>query len=154
MTPLHLGAIMAATCAVAFWQLGDIGQSAIAMAVGPSGAPSALVALFALMVVVYTVSAWQGGQIDESQEPDQSALPGSGKRLASLFLGGLLFMAGVTWLGFVAPATVCGMCVARAFDAPFNAKSALICGTFSAILWFLFAQLLGVGLGPATPFGF
>jgi hypothetical protein len=57
-------------------------------------------------------------------------------------------------LGFVLPATACGMCVARSFDAPFNAKSMLICAMISVTLWALFAKLLGVGLGPATPFGF
>jgi hypothetical protein len=92
--------------------------------------------------------------VDESLEPDQSALPGAGQRLISMFAGGILFIGGVTWMGFVAPATACGMCVARAFDAPFNIKSAAICTGISTVLWVLFAKVLGVGLGPATPFGF
>jgi hypothetical protein len=45
------------------------------------------------------------------------------------------------------------MCVARAFDAALNLKSALICGAISLSFWLLFAKVLGVGLGPATPFG-
>lgn len=154
MTPLRLGGLFALICAVAYWQLGAIGQSAIQMAVGPSAVPKAVVAFFALMVCFYIVSAYKGQQVDESEEPDQSALAGSGFRLVCMFGGGLLFIAGVPWLGFVAPATACGMCVARSFDAPFNAKSALICGAVSLALWTLFAKLLGVGLGPATPFGF
>ena len=154
MTPLRLGLVFAVLCAVAFWQLADIGQSAIEMAVGPAAVPKAVVALFALMTCLYIVSAWRGRQVDESHEPDQSALPGAQIRLASLFAGGLLFIAGVGWLGFVLPATVCGMFVARSFDAPFNLKSAVICGCISITLWALFAKALGVGLGPATPFGF
>jgi Tripartite tricarboxylate transporter TctB family len=154
MTPVRLGAIFALICALAVWQLGAIGQSAIQMTVGPAGVPRAVVALFALMIVIYTISAWRGQQVDESDAPDQSALPGGGLRLASLFGGGLVFMAGVTWLGFVVPATACGMLVARAFDAPLSAKSALICSGISVCLWVLFAKVLGVGLGPATPFGF
>jgi hypothetical protein len=154
MTPVRVGALFAVLCVVAFWQLGDISQSAIQMAVGPAAVPKAAVALFALMTVLYIISAWRGRQVDESDAPDQTALPGAGLRLASVFAGGALFMAGVSWLGFVVPATACGMCVARSFDAPFNAKSAVICGCISAILWALFAKGLGVGLGPATPFGF
>jgi hypothetical protein len=154
MTPLRLGGLFAFICAVAYWQLGAIGQSGIQMAVGPAAVPTGVVALFALMVALYIVSAARGQEVDESAEPDQSALPGSGVRLISLFGGGVLFIAGVGVLGFVLPATACGMCVARSFDAPFNAKSMLICATISVTLWALFAKLLGVGLGPATPFGF
>ena len=154
MTPVHVGVVLAVFCATAFWQLGEISESAIQMAVGPSAAPRAVVAFFAVVTVLYIISAWRGRQVDESQEADQSALPGSTLRMASLFAGGLVFMGGVTWAGFVLPAALCGMLVARGFDAPLGVKSALICLGISASLWTLFAQVLGVGLGPATPFGF
>lgn len=154
MTPVHVGAVLAFICAVAFWQLGDISESTIQMAVGPSAAPRAVVAFFALVAVLYIVSAWRGRQVDESLEPDQTALPGSTLRIASLFAGGLVFMGGVTWAGFVVPAALSGMLVARGFDAPLGIKSALICLGISVSLWALFAKVLGVGLGPATPFGF
>ena len=52
-------------------------------------------------------------------------------------------------LGFVVPAAVCGMGVARAFDAPLGWKSALVCGAVAVIFWSVFALWLGVGLGPA-----
>jgi hypothetical protein len=154
MTPSRVAAVLAVVCAVAFWQLGQIGESAIQMLVGPSAVPKVMVALLTLFTAVYAVSAWQGKQVDESHEPDQSPLPGSAARLGSIFLGGGVFIAGVTWLGFVAPATLCGMLVARSFDAPLGLKSALICTSISTLLWALFALALGVGLGPATPFGF
>jgi hypothetical protein len=154
MTPVRVGAVFAVLCAIAFWQLADIGQSAIDMAVGPAAVPKAIVALFALMTVIYIISAWRGQQVDESHEPEQSALPGAGRRLISMFAGGVLFIAGVSWMGFVVPATACGICVARAFDAPFTTKTVVICTCISATLWLLFAKALGVGLGPATPFGF
>lgn len=154
MNPVRVGLLFAVICAVAFWQLGAIAESAIQMAVGPSAVPKAVVALFALMTVLYLISAWRGHQVDESQAPDQTALPGSGRRISTLFAGGLVFIASVSWLGFVVPATACGMCVARSFEAPFGVKSAAICMGLSTVLWILFAKVLGVGLGPATPFGF
>jgi hypothetical protein len=53
-------------------------------------------------------------------------------------------------LGFVIPATLCGMGVARAFDEPLGWRSVLVCGSIALIFWILFAKVLGVGLGPAV----
>ena len=153
MTPTRFGALLALICMVGAWQLGAIGESAIQMAVGASAVPRMVVALLALLTILYTLSAWRGRQVDESQEDGQSALPGATQRLLSLLAAGLVFMVGLPWLGFILPATACGMCVARAFDAPFNAKSALISAAIAGCFWYLFSQVLGVGLGPATPFG-
>ena len=75
-------------------------------------------------------------------------------RLLGLLAGGALFMLLVAPLGFVLPATLCGMCIARAFGAPLGLKSLLICGAIAAVFWLVFARLLGVGLGPAfAPLG-
>jgi hypothetical protein len=52
------------------------------------------------------------------------------------------------------PATVCGMLIARSFESPFNLKSLLVCGSIALMFWTLFAQVLGIGLGPALPAGF
>jgi Tripartite tricarboxylate transporter TctB family len=154
MTPIRVAAVLAVICLVSAWQLTVIGTSAIQMAVDAKAVPTVVVALLAVLTVMYGISAWRGQQADESLEPDQTALPGSGVRLVSLLAGGVAFMAGLPWLGFVLPATVCGMCVARSFDAPLGAKSAMICGIISVCFWLLFAKVLGVGLGPASPFGF
>jgi hypothetical protein len=101
--------------------------------------------------VLYGISAWRGRQADESQAPDQSPLPGANSRMLSLLGGGVAFIALVIPLGFVIPGTLCGMGVARSFDAPLGLKSALICAAIASTFWFVFAQLLGVGLGPALP---
>jgi Tripartite tricarboxylate transporter TctB family len=154
MTPIRVAAVLAVICLVSAWQLTAIGTSAIQMAVDAKAVPTVVVALLAVLTVMYGISAWRGQQADESLEPDQAALPGSGARLVSLLAGGVAFMAGLPWLGFILPATVCGMCVARSFDAALGAKSAMICGIISGCFWLLFAKVLGVGLGPATPFGF
>jgi len=153
VTPLRFGFVLAFVCAIAFWQLNDIGESAIEMALGPSAAPRAVVAFLTVMTAAYCISAWRGRQVDDSLSPDETALPGSSVRMLSLFAGGLVFMLGVTWAGFVLPAALCGMLVARAFDAALSVKSAIICSAISVVLWLLFAKVLGVGLGPATPFG-
>jgi hypothetical protein len=154
MTPLRVAAVLAAIGLVAAWQLTLIPESAIQMTVGASVVPKVIVGMIILLTVLYAVSAWRGKQVDESREEGQEPLPGSGTRLVALLAAGVAFMVGLPWLGFVLPATVCGMCVARSFDAPFNGKSALICGLIALIFWVLFSRILGVALGPASPFGF
>ena len=151
MTPLRLALLLIALCGVAAWQVTVIPESLMQMTVGPVLAPGVIVAALAVVAVLYGISAWRGRQVDLSQDPGQEPLPGANARLLSLLGGGVAFMVLVIPLGFVLPAAVCGMCIARAFDAPFNAKSALICGLISAVFWVVFALLLGVGLGPALP---
>ena len=154
MTPLRVAAVFAAIGLVAAWQLTLIPESAIQMTVGARVVPAVVVGMIIVLTVLYAVSAWRGKQVDESREEGQEPLPGSSVRLVALLGAGVAFMVGLPWLGFVLPATVCGMCVARSFDAPFNGKSALICGAIALVFWVLFSRILGVALGPASPFGF
>jgi hypothetical protein len=154
MTPLRVALALLLVCALAAWQVSVIPQSLMEMAVGASLVPAGVVAGLSLVSAAYALSAWRGRQSDESLEPEHAALPGSTGRLLSLLAGGALFMLLVVPLGFVLPATLCGMCIARAFGAPLGGKSLLICGTIAAVFWLVFARLLGVGLGPAfAPLG-
>ena len=153
MTPLRVALLLLALCGVAAWQVTVIPKSLMEMTVGPTVAPAVIVGALALVALLYGVSALRGREVDVSQAPDQQPLPGANARLLYLLAGGAAFMALVIPLGFVIPATVCGMCIARAFDAPFNARSLLICGAIAAVFWTVFARLLGVGLGPALPWG-
>jgi len=153
MRPVHVALVLAIVCAVAAWQAAVIPESLMQMTVGPTLVPAVVVAGFSVLVLLYGLSALRGREVDESHAPDQSPLPGAGTRMMSLLGGGLAFMLLVLPLGFVVPATLCGMGVARAFDAPLGIKAALICSAIAAAFWFVFARLLGVGLGPALPFG-
>ena len=151
MTPFRVALLLLTLCGVAAWQVSVIPQSMMQMTVGPVLAPGVIVAALSAFAVLYGLSAWRGRQTDESQAPDQSPLPGANQRMLSLLGGGVAFIALVMPLGFVIPGTLCGMGVARAFDAPLNLKSALVCSGIASTFWFVFAQLLGVGLGPALP---
>ena len=151
MTALRLAFLLLALCAVAAWQVTVIPESLMQMTVGPVLAPAAIVLALCLVAVLYGLSAWRGQQVDLSHADGQQPLPGANTRLLSLLGGGVAFMVLVVPMGFVIPGAVCGMCIARAFDAPFNLKSGLICGAISLVFWVLFARLLGVGLGPALP---
>jgi hypothetical protein len=151
MKPVHLALVLALVCGVAAWQVAVIPETLMQMTVGPALAPTAVVGALSVLVLLFGLSALKGRQVDESQAPDQSPLPGSGRRVLSLLGGGAAFMVLVAPLGFIPAATLCGMGVARAFDAPWSLKSALICGGIAAIFWLVFARLLGVGLGPGLP---
>ena len=151
MTPLHIAIALAALCGVAAWQVAVIPESMMQMTVGPSLVPTVVVAGLALLAVLYGISAARGRQVDESHAEGQTPLPGASTRLLSLLGGGALFAALVVPLGFILPATLCGMGVARAFDAPLNFKSFTLCGLIAAVFWVVFAHVLGVGLGPGLP---
>lgn len=150
MTPLRVALLLILLCGVAVWQAFVIPESAIQMAVGPSLVPAVIVGLLGLTSVLYAISALRGRQVDESLAEGAQPLPGGLIRLAFLVAGGLVFMAGVSLAGFVVPAALCGMCIARAFDAPLGWKSALICGAIALVFWTLFSLVLGVSLGPAV----
>lgn len=154
MTPLRLAVLLLAIAAAAIWQVTVIPESLMQMTVGPVLAPAVVVGGLAVLALLYGVSAWRGRQVDVSHAPDQEPLPGSRLRLASLLGGGVVFMALVGSLGFVLPAALCGMGVARAFDAPLGWRSALVCGAIATVFWLVFAQLLGIGLGPALRWPF
>ncbi len=154
MTPLRAALLLLALCAVAAWQVTQIPESAMQMAVGATLVPALITAGLSICAALYTLSAWQGKQVDEGDQPEQSPQPGSTARLAWLLGGGAVFMTGVPYLGFVVPATACGMLIARGFEGPFNLRSLAICGGLALIFWILFALVLGVGLGPALPAGF
>jgi len=151
LTPFRVALLLAALCAVAVWQAAVIPESAIQMAVGPSLVPAVIVGLLCVTTLLYGISAWRGRQVDESRNEGEDPLPGSLRRVLFLLGGGLAFMAGVSFAGFVIPAAVCGMGIARAFDAPLGWKSAGICGAVALAFWSLFSLVLGVNLGPALP---
>ena len=154
MTPLILAGLLAVIAAVAAWQVTVIPASLIEMAVGPVLVPGVVVAGLAALALWYAWSAWAGRQVDESLAEGQTPLPGSGRRLIFMLGGGVVFMALVQPLGFLIPGTLCGMGVARGFDAPLGWRSALVCGAIASAFWFLFVRLLGVGLGPALNWPF
>jgi hypothetical protein len=152
-TPWVLAMLLAALAVAAAWQVTAIPESMIQMAVGPVLVPGVVVGMLAVLALAYGWSAWRGRQVDDSQIEDHEPLPGGDRRLLFLLGGGVLFMALVQPLGFIVPAALCGMGVARAFDAPVIGRSAwrsaLICLGIAAFFWFVLAYLLGVGLGPA-----
>ena len=154
MTPLHIAIALALLCGVGAWQVTVIPESLMQMTVGPTLVPAAVVAGLSVLALLYGISAVRGRQVDESHAEDQSPLPGARTRLLSLLAGGVAFMALIGPLGFIVPGTLCGMGVARAFDAPLGLKSLLICGAIATTFWLLFAVVLGVGLGPGLPWLF
>jgi len=154
MTPLRVAYCLLALGLVAAWQVTIIPESPIQMPVGPVLTPGVVAGLTLLLGVLYGISAWRGRQVDAVEGDDGQPLPGANQRMLVLLAGGAAFIALVVPLGFVIPATLCGMGVARAFDAPFGVRSALMCGTLALVFWTLFAQILGVGLGPAVTWAF
>jgi len=57
-------------------------------------------------------------------------------------------------IGFLIPATLCGLGVAMAFDAKLNIKTLLMVFAIAAAFWTLFSAILGVDLGPFISLNF
>ena len=120
------------------------------MTVGARETPAAVVGLFGLCILAYTVSAWRGRQVDLRAGDGEAPEVGAPWRVAYLLGGGVAFIVLVQALGFILPAALCAMAVARAFDAPLSWRAALLSLAIAAVFWGVFAGLLGVGLGPAV----
>lgn len=149
MTPIRVSLLLGLVCLMAGWQVIQIPESAIEMAVGPALMPALIVAGLSLVSLLYGIGAYRGLQADDAADPEQAALSGSTTRFLFLLGAGAIFIGLVGLVGFVPSATLCGVCIARAFDAPINLKSFLICGAIVIFFWFLFSKILGIGLGPA-----
>jgi hypothetical protein len=149
MTPIRVSLLLGLVCLVAGWQVAQIPQSAIEMAVGPSLMPALIVAGLSLVSLLYGISAYRGLQSDDAADPEHAAVSGSTTRLLFLLGAGVVFIGLVGLVGFIPSAILCGVLIARAFDAPINLKSFLICGAIVIFFWFLFSKILGIGLGPA-----
>ena len=141
-------------CGAAIWQVMSIPESTMYSEVGPILAPSILVALLSLLAVLYLFSAVSSKAPDCVHQEEERPLPGGSRRVLYLLGGGFAFIALTKIIGFLIPATLCGLGVAMAFDSELNIKTILMVFMISAVFWTLFSALLGVDLGPLVNFTF
>lgn len=135
-------------CGVAIWQVLSIPESTMYSEVGPILAPSILVALLSLLGVFYLISSIASKAPDCIHQEEERPLPGGSRRVLYLLGGGLAFILLAKLIGFLIPATLCGLGVAMAFDAKFNIKTLLMVLAIAGAFWTLFSAILGVDLGP------
>ena len=141
-------------CGVAVWQVLSIPESTMYSEVGPVLAPSILVALLSLLGVFYLLSAIGSKAPDCIHQEEERPLPGGSRRVLYLLGGGFAFIFLAKLIGFLIPATLCGLGVSMAFDAKFNIKTILIVLSIAGAFWTLFSAILGVDLGPLVNFSF
>lgn len=141
-------------CGVAIWQVLSIPESTMYSEVGPVLAPSILVALLSLLGVFYLLTTISSKAPDCIHHEDEKPLPGGSRRVMYLLGGGLAFILLTKLIGFLIPATLCGLGVSMAFDAKFNIKTILMVFAIAGAFWTLFSALLGVDLGPLVNFSF
>lgn len=141
-------------CVLAVWQVLSIPESTIQSEVGPILAPAILVSLLSLLGVFYLLSAINNKAPDCIHEENERPLKGGSKRVSFLLGGGLSFILLAKLIGFLIPATLCGLGVAMAFDAKLNIKTLLMVFAIAAAFWTLFSAILGVDLGPLISLNF
>ncbi|MEN9419951.1 MAG: hypothetical protein RI988_3572 [Pseudomonadota bacterium] len=135
---------------MAAWQVRLIPESMIQMTVGARATPAAVVALLGLLILAYGLSALRGRQVDLRAGEGEPPEAGAPRRVAWLLGGGVAFIGLVQVAGFILPAALCALAVARAFDAPLSWRAMLLSLAIAAVFWGVFAGILGVGLGPAV----
>lgn len=141
-------------CGVAIWQVLSIPESTMYSEVGPVLAPSILVVLLSLLGVFYLLSTITNKAPDCVHEEEERPLPGGSMRVMYLLGGGFAFILLAKLIGFLIPATLCGLGVSMAFDAKLNIKTMLMVLGIAGAFWTLFSALLGVDLGPLINFSF
>jgi hypothetical protein len=146
--------LLLALCAIGIWQVTVIPESTMYSEVGPILAPSVVIGVLTILGIIYLLSSVKGESPDCINTDDEKPEPNGNSRIIYFLASGLLFIVLIKPIGFIIPATLCGVGIAKAFDAPLNAKTFFICGSISLIFWGLFSALLGVDLGPMVKLPF
>jgi hypothetical protein len=140
--------LLLALCAVGIWQATIIPESTMYSEVGPILAPSVVIGVLTLLGIIYLITSLKGQSPDCINSEDDVPLEGGNQRIFYFLVSGMLFILLVKPIGFLIPATICGVGVAKSFDAPFHLKTIFICLSITLAFWSLFSGLLGVDLGP------
>lgn len=140
--------LLLALCAVGIWQATIIPESTMYSEVGPILAPSVVIGVLTLLGIIYLLTSLKGQSPDCIDSEDDVPLEGGSQRIFYFLVSGMLFILLVKPIGFLIPATICGIGVAKSFDAPLNIKTISICLVIALAFWGLFSALLGVDLGP------
>lgn len=146
--------LLLALCAIGIWQVTIIPESTMYSEVGPILAPSVAIGALTILGIIYLLTSLKGNSPDCIESEEDVPLEGGNQRIFYFLVSGMLFILLVKPIGFLIPATICGVGVAKAFDAPLNLKTLSICLLIALSFWGLFSALLGVDLGPLFNFTF
>lgn len=143
-----LSVLLLVFCTVGIWQVTEIPQSTMFTEVGPILAPSVVIGVLTLLGIFYLISSLKDRSPDCITNEDEAPQPQGNLRIFYFLASGLIFIVLIKPIGFVVSAALCGVGVARSFDAPINLKTFFICELIALSFWTLFSVLLGVDLGP------
>jgi hypothetical protein len=135
-------------CAIGIWQTTIIPESTMYSEVGPILAPSVVIASLTVLGIIYLILSMKNKNPDCIESDDGVPIEGGNQRVFYFLIAGMVFILLIKPLGFLIPATICGVGIAKSFDAPLNIKTFVICSSISLAFWGLFSALLGVDLGP------
>jgi hypothetical protein len=113
-----------------------------------------VIGVLTILGIIYFLSSVKGESPDCINTEDEKPEPNGNSRVIYFLASGLFFIILIKPIGFIIPATLCGVGIAKAFDASLKAKTFFVCGSISLIFWGLFSALLGVDLGPMVKLPF
>lgn len=140
--------LLLALCGIGIWQTTIIPESTMYSEVGPILAPSVVIAALTILGIIYFALSIKNKNPNCTEDEDGVPLQGGNQRIFYFLIAGMTFIILVKPLGFLIPASMCGVGIAKSFDAPFKLKTFFICTSISLAFWGLFSALLGVDLGP------
>jgi putative tricarboxylic transport membrane protein len=147
-----MGLVLVALAAVAAWQVEVIPDPPAFAAVGPAVMPRALVAVLAVLAVLYLALSLLGRSDDAVEDEHESPLPGRHVRVLWMTVGLAALLALTPMLGIGLASVIAFVCIAHAFDSRRWARDVIVALLFSFAIWYLFDRQLGVQLGPFLPF--
>ena len=140
--------LLLALCGIGIWQTTIIPESTMYSEVGPILAPSVVIAALTILGLIYLILSFKNKNPDCIESDDGIPLEGGNHRVFYFLMAGMVFIVLIKPLGFLIPASICGIGIAKSFDAPLKIKTVVICSSISLAFWGLFSALLGVDLGP------
>jgi len=149
MRPTRLaGYALLAFALLAAWQVSVIPMPPVYAEVGPHPVPAFVAGGLLVLALGYLLADAKRPAPDAAQDPEEHALAGARARLGWFAAGLLGFGVLLPGLGLGPAGGLAFAAIARAFDSQRPLADLAMGSFFTALIWLVFVQLLGVQLGP------
>lgn len=143
-----LGKLLLAFGLLAAWQVSVIPTPPVYAEVGPHPVPAFLAGLLILLALAFLLADAKQPAPDAALDPEESALAGASGRMVWFASGLAGFGLLLSTLGLGPAGAFAFAAIARSFASQRTLGDLALGGGFTALIWFVFAKLLGVQLGP------
>lgn len=149
MRPTRLvGQLLLVFAVLSAWQVSVIPMPPVYAEVGPHPIPAAVSGLLLVLALGYLLADARTLAPDAAHDPEESALPDAGHRIGWFAAGLFAFCLLLPAAGLGPAGTLAFAAIARAFASRRPLSDLALGCAFTVVVWYVFARLLGVQLGP------